>query len=297
MVIGKIKPAATIVAQFPAGVEINVIQHEGNLYLPVMNLGEFAPTESTPPKKVEATTVAEKRESAESKPEVKSTQKSDSFTLDELMDKDSKELLKILKNTFGVDPDDFEGKNTHKKLRDLVLNAQVGNLKTEPEKEESTESAEDEDEDESLVEEVSSILEDFDAGSKNKKKTIAALVALSTTDDLDEDEVASAVEEFEGNGSADLEATAQQIANILMGKKPVKKENAKKKISKDKDLVDAEDLKVGDRVSVYWNDDNKDWFEGEVSSIKKGKIMIDYDDDSQEVIDPEVHTKIKLLTK
>ena len=42
MVIGKIKPTATIVAQFAAGVEVEAIQHEGKMYLPVVGMGEFS---------------------------------------------------------------------------------------------------------------------------------------------------------------------------------------------------------------------------------------------------------------
>lgn len=40
------------------------------------------------------------------------------------MDMDIKELTKILKNDFKINPDDFDGKNTNKKLRNLILDAQ-----------------------------------------------------------------------------------------------------------------------------------------------------------------------------
>lgn len=40
------------------------------------------------------------------------------------MDMDVKELTKILKNGFKINPDDFDGKNTNKKLRNLILDAQ-----------------------------------------------------------------------------------------------------------------------------------------------------------------------------
>ena len=41
MKIGKLKPTATIVAQFPANVEIEAISHEGKMFLPIMGMGEF----------------------------------------------------------------------------------------------------------------------------------------------------------------------------------------------------------------------------------------------------------------
>lgn len=40
MVFGKIKPVATIVAQFAAGVEVECIQHEGKMFMPVI-AGDF----------------------------------------------------------------------------------------------------------------------------------------------------------------------------------------------------------------------------------------------------------------
>lgn len=36
MVFRKIKPVATIVAQFAAGVEVECIQHEGKMFMPVI---------------------------------------------------------------------------------------------------------------------------------------------------------------------------------------------------------------------------------------------------------------------
>lgn len=43
--IRKIKPVATIVAQFAAGVEVECIQHEGKMYMPVIG-GDFDTTDS-----------------------------------------------------------------------------------------------------------------------------------------------------------------------------------------------------------------------------------------------------------
>ena len=70
-----------------------------------------------------------------------------------------------------------------------------------------------------------------------------------------------------------------------------------RKKSKKEELVEADDLEVGDRVSVYWNDENKEWYDGEVDSIKKGKVHVAYDDGSDDFIDPKIHTKIKRLAK
>lgn len=301
MTIGKMKPVATIVAQFAAGVEVEAIQHEGKVFLPVIGLGEFASKGDDAPERHTPATAAPTSKDEDNGDD---TAASKVYTEDELMDTDTKELVRICKEEFGIDPNDTEGKNTNKKLRKLILDAQENDEKTEKEapttKKSSKSDKDDEDNgDDDLTDKVADLLEDFDAGKKNKKKTIAAIVALGD-DDVDEDKVAELVEHFEEDADADLDETAKDIADVLNGeveKKPAKKSPKRGKKKEDEDLVDVDDLEVGDRVSVWWDDDNQEWFDGEVKSIKKGKVTIAYDDDTEDVIDPEVHTKIKRLAE
>lgn len=300
MTIGKMKPVATIVAQFAAGVEVEAIQHEGKVFLPVIGLGEFA---SKGDDATERHTPATAAPTSKDEDNGDATTESKVYTEDELMDTDTKELVRICKEEFGIDPNDTEGKNTNKKLRKLILDAQENDEKTEKEapttKKSSKSDKEDEDNGDDLTDKVADLLEDFDAGKKNKKKTIAAIVALCD-DDVDEDKVTELVEHFEEDADADLDETAKDIADVLNGeveKKPTKKSPKRGKKKEDEDLVDVDDLEVGDRVSVWWDDDNQEWFDGEVKSIKKGKVTIAYDDDTEDVIDPEVHTKIKRLAE
>lgn len=306
MVIGKIKPTATIVAQFAAGVEVEAIQHEGKMFLPIVGMGEFAtkgdaPTPA-PTKKSEPTP-----EVAETKTEAKSAKDTadKKYTEDELMEMSTKDLLKMCKS-MGIDPDSTDGKNTNKKLRNLILDAQDADADADDDEDDD----EDDDNggDDELATQVSEILEDFDGGKKNKKKTISAICAL--VDDADKDAVAELVEKFEDDAAADIDKIAEEIANVLAGsadeddedddedededEKPAPKKSKKSK--KGDDLVDVKDLKVGDRVSVWWDDDNQEWYDGEVKTIsKKGKVVIAYDDDTEDAIDPEIHTKIKRL--
>lgn len=301
MTIGKMKPVATIVAQFAAGVEVEAIQHEGKVFLPVIGLGEFASKGDDAPERHTPATAAP---TSKDEDNGDATTESKVYTEDELMDTDTKELVRICKEEFGIDPNDTEGKNTNKKLRKLILDAQENDEKTEKEapttKKSSKSDKDDEDNgDDDLTDKVADLLEDFDAGKKNKKKTIAAIVALGD-DDVDEDKVAELVGHFEEDADADLDETAKDIADVLNGeveKKPAKKSPKRGKKKEDEDLVDVDDLEVGDRVSVWWDDDNQEWFDGEVKSIKKGKVTIAYDDDTEDVIDPEVHTKIKRLAE
>ena len=303
MVIGKIKPSATLVAQFPAGVEVDAIQHEGRIFMPVVSMGDFAATvEPAPTKKDEPAPSKPAASATEDKSAKKSSGKT--YTEDELMEMDTKSLLKMCKE-MGIDPDATDGKNTNKKLRTLILSAQEDG--GDDDVNEETEETSATEENSELVEQVGGILEDFDAGKKNKKKTISALVALG--EDVDADAVADLVGGFEDDADADIDDVAKKIADVISGgaeeseeedeeEKPAKKSPKKggKKEPKE-ELVDADDLEVGDRVSVYWDDENKDWFDGEVKSIKKGKVVIAYDDDTEEPIDPEVHTKIKRLAE
>ena len=302
MKIGKIKPAATLVAQFAAGVEVDAIQHEGKMFLPVVGMGDFESTggkveddsvEEVPTKKPAKKTPAKETKSEE-------TEETREYTEDELMEMSPKELTNILKKEFDVDPNDYDGKNTNKKLRCLILDVQEG--KTSSDDEDTADDDSKEEPSDELTEKVASILEDFDSGAKNKKKTIASICKLS--DDADEDAVADLVDKFEEDADADLDKMAAKIVASFEGdtdkddkdeeeEKPSKKSPKSKK--KKEDLVDVDDLEVGDRVSVWWDDDNQEWFDGEVKSIKKGKVTIAYDDDTEEVIDPEVHTKIKRI--
>ena len=294
MKIGKIKPAATLVAQFAAGVEVTAIQHEGKMFLPVVGMGEFetsdVPTEE-PKVSKDSPAKAEK---------VAAVETHSSYTKDELMEMSIKDLTKILKDEFDVDPNDYDGKNTNKKLRDLIIDAQKKGASKKSEEEVAKDESETADE---LVDQVAELLEDFDSGSKGKKKVITSICNL--VDDADEDAVAALVDKFEDDADADLDKMAEKIAGVLGGEsskddeeeeeeKPAPKKS-KKSPKKEENLVEVDDLKVGDRVSVWWDDDNQEWFDGEVSSIKKGKVIIAYDDDTEEVIDPEVHTKIKLI--
>ena len=108
MVIGKIKPTATLVAQYPANCEVDAIEHDDRLFLPVVSLGAFTPTKEEDPKpaKKSAPTFEEAtREPAavSPAPAVSEAEVSEDDTQDELpvyaerdlMEMPTKELLAI----------------------------------------------------------------------------------------------------------------------------------------------------------------------------------------------------------
>lgn len=300
MKVTKIKPIATVVAQFAAGVEVEAISHEGKMFLPVMNLSALVSgdddTEAAPEVTPEPTT---KKGKTEKKPAAAPTDEGEGgYTEKELMDMPTKELTKILKDEFGIDPNDYDGKNTNKKLRDLILDAQEKGSDDKGKGDDDDENDDENDGDGSIADKVAELLEAYDAGEKNKKSVISAIKKLAT-EDYEEADVLDLIQEFDDDTEADIDEIAEKIARVLEGKKATKSKKAPKKSKKGDDdedeLVEVSDLKVGDRVSVWWDDDNQDWFDGEVKSIKRGKVTIAYDDDTEDVIDPEVHTKIKLI--
>lgn len=294
MVFGKIKPVATIVAQFAAGVEVECIQHEGKMFMPVI-AGDFDTVDDG--KKIEDSP-APKKSAPKPAPQEEEAADEKVYTEDELMDMDVKELTKILKNDFKINPDDFDGKNTNKKLRNLILDAQEKGGDNSSDAEAEDEETEDGSDDE-LIDNIADVLEDFDSGKKNKKKAVAAIIAFAENeDDVDATAVSEALSDFEDDEKASIDVMAEQIAKLLTKKKgkSTAAKSKKKPAEPEGEDVEIDDLEKGDLVAVYWDDEEtKGWFNGKVSSIKKGIVKVKYDDGSEDDLDPEVHTKIRRL--
>jgi hypothetical protein len=320
MVIGKIKPTATLVAQYPANCEVDAIEHDGRLFLPVVSLGAFTPTKEEDPKpaKKSAPTFEEAtREPAavSPAPAVSEAEVSEDDTQDELpvyaerdlMEMPTKELLAICEK-LGIDPDAQEGKNTNKKLRLLILDAQEG-MKPAPKTTSKSVSKADDDTDDlpfedsmpksaktkDFTHDVAKVLEAFDNGDMNEKKSLATIKGYAPSDDYDEEGVEKAFREFADNSEADIMEIAQQISDALNAQSG---EEAAEEGSKDEpagELVEPSQLHVGDRVSVYWADEaNKCWYSGEVSAMRRGKPTIKYDDGTESMLGTH-NTKIMLI--
>ena len=106
-----------------------------------------------------------------------------------------------------------------------------------------------------------------------------------------------ALTEFEDDEAANIDDVAESIAKLLTPKKSKTSAKSKKKPAEPEgEDVEIDDLEKGDLVAVYWDDEEtKGWFNGKVSSIKKGIVKVKYDDGSEDELDPEVHTKIRRL--
>lgn len=320
MVIGKIKPTATLVAQYPANCEVDAIEHDGRLFLPVVSLGAFTPTKEEDPKpaKKSAPTFEEAtREPAavSPAPAVSEAEVSEDDTQDELpvyaerdlMEMPTKELLAICEK-LGIDPDAQEGKNTNKKLRLLILDAQEG-MKPAPKTTSKSVSKADDDTDDlpfedsmpksaktkDFTHDVAKVLEAFDNGDMNEKKSLATIKGYAPSDDYDEEGVEKAFREFTDNSEADIMEIAQQISDALNAQSGEEVAEVGSKEEPAGELVEPSQLHVGDRVSVYWADEaNKCWYSGEVSAMRRGKPTIKYDDGTESMLG-EHNTKIMLI--
>lgn len=296
MVIKKMKPTATIVAQLTAGLEVDVIAHNGTLYIPMVSMPDFL-AEEAPKATKKAEPVVDTDDDDEEDDDDDDTDSSNEYTEEELQIKPTKELEKICKE-MGIDYASEPGKNTNKKLRDLILKAQEEGVSEADEDDDDDE--EDDDDSASINEaEVKGLLQKFEDGELSRKKVSKELDAL-TDDEYNEDALNKVLDEIEEDDDADLDEYAEKVVAILSGNESDEEDDDDDDDDEEDDdddeedeLVEASDLKVGDKVSVYWADENEDWFDGEVVSIKKGKVTVHYEDDDKVVIDPEVHTKIK----
>lgn len=294
MQLGKVKPTATIVAQFAAGVEVEAIQHEGKIFLPAIHIGEFGAVEVAPARKGEPAPEAPAKKPEPAAPAAKPASApasaapapSKKYTKDEMMEMPSKDLEKILRKEFGIDPDEYDGKNTNKKLRDLILEAQSkGGAKSAPAAEDEPEETAEETEetDAEVVKKVTDALSGFDSGKLSRKKAVFAILDACGTDDSDA--VNDLLDKFEDDGDVTPEDFAKTIVDELVGEGG----------EAEGEDVEISDLAKGDRVNVWWNDDNQEWYTGVVDSVKRGKVHVKYDDGTDADLDPEIHTAIKRL--
>ena len=274
MVIGKIKPTATLVAQYPANCEVDAIEHDDRLFLPVVSLGAFTPTKEEDPKPVKKS--APTFEEATREPAAASPAPAPAASGAEVSEDDAQEGTKpapkpAAKPVAKADDDDTD---------DLPFEDSM----PKPAKKGKD-----------FTHDVAKVLETFDNGDMNEKKSLATIKGYAPSDDYDEEGVEKAFREFADNSEADIMEIAQQISDALNAQSG---EEAAEEGSKDEpagELVEPSQLHVGDRVSVYWADEaNKCWYSGEVSAMRRGKPTIKYDDGTESMLGTH-NTKIMLI--
>jgi hypothetical protein len=348
----KVKMIANVIAQAHAGTEVDCIVDGGTIYIPsmdlsaVFSLSEVAQPAPKPTKIEEAETEEEEEETPAPK---KSKSKAAPAPVQETASGISKETQKLLslspkeleKKLMELKPKPMndlieelqievpaEGKNTNKKLRDLVLAFQAEQSgeaeeseedeeEEETEEVEETESDEDEDdededdeeeaeEDEDTVEsQVTAVMSKLDEGKITDAAALKKLTEIADVTKEQKANIKSLIEKFGKNDKITVAKVTKDITRVLEeAAEEVEEEEeeveeapkAKKKAKAEpkEELVDASDLSVGDEVSVYWTK-LKDWFNGKVSKVSKGVVTVKYEDGASEIIDAKQHTKIKLI--
>lgn len=124
-----LKLNALTIIQLEAG-EHQVVVENGNVYVQIQSVADLGGSETAQEDpKAREEVVEEVQKTNEKK-----------FTEKELMDMETSDLLDLCED-YGIDPNKFEGKNTNKKLRGLILDFQAGKLE-QPIAEEEGETAE-----------------------------------------------------------------------------------------------------------------------------------------------------------
>lgn len=335
------KPTVTTILHIAAGQQIDAFVHEGKVFVEYPTPAGIIGAEDTDSDEVEVEKTATATTATKSKVEETATKArankkeedevrkvasakastSKLYTEEELMNVEDypvKRLLEIL-DKMGVEVPK-EGKNTNKKLRLLILEAQEG-AETEEEEEEETpapkgkastkstskkEEVADEEEEEDEEEVLTDIFTRLEDEEIDEKAAVKELVdfgyekkdATEMVDEFLDGE--DTVEEFVADLLADDEEDEEEVeeeeepAPAKKGKAAATTTKATTKKSAEKEVAIA-DLKVGDKVSVYFESE-EDFVKGEVVSSKRGKVTVQFEDDTEEILDAEENSKILLLS-
>lgn len=291
----KVKPHATVILQFPAHMEVNAIQHNGILYYPSVEVEGGTPIADDDDERPAKSTP----KPAAEKPAPKKSASDEEYTLDDLNEKETPELEEICIE-MGINYKKEPGKNSHKKLRELILKAQEnaggssddGDAPEEKPKKSNRKSADDDDDEPAELDakSVKKVFTELDGGDIDTAGAIKKLEAMGVDAKLAKK---VATKFFE---SADMEIS--DAVSQIMGEndEPEEKPKAKAKGKVKEEPVEASDLEVDDRVKVWW-EDNDDYFLGTVIKVGR-KVVVKYDeDDSEEPIDPDNNTEIFRITE
>lgn len=280
------KPSATVILQMLAHQEVECVEHEGKLFVhyptPTISVSgkDVVADEPAPPKKSST-----KEETPEAEVPTKKAKEAKIYSEDDLKDMETKELSTILED-MGIDPNDTDGKNTHKKLRLLILdNQEEPGEESEEEEEASSDTPE-------ASGDVEAILIKLDEGEIAEAKAVKELMELS--DDGDKKVIAKIIDRFMEEADTPIEDFVSELSEEL-GLTSTKEAPTKKPKKSTEKVVEVSELEEGDKVKVFW-EEFEEHYTGEVTKIRRGKVTVKYDEDNEEVdINPKEHTEIILL--
>lgn len=303
------KPKVTVVLQISAGQTLEAVMHDNKVYveypMPIMGaiVSEEEPAEKVKPSpKSDLKKVEDKTGRPSGEPSQVDNTVYDEATLGKMK---PAQLLKICEDR-GVEIPEA-GKNTNKKLRLLILDAQ-NNAEVSDEEEEVAEEApkkrsgkrggkkEVEDKKkkpskkESPQKSLEKAFEDFDEAEITEEELGEVLVKQGG---FDEEDVEDIIEDFTENTDDTIE---DYVTKLLSEEEEEVEEGSDEEGASDDaegTLTDIADLKKGDKVNVYF-DEEEEYYEGVVKSNARGKVRVTFDDEV-ETIDEENNSKVYVL--
>lgn len=257
----KFVPEATILLSMAAHSEVNAIvdPETGKTYVeyPSPIVGPLSKSEPAPGKGEEK---SPSKASSENSAKV--------YTEEELLEMDVRDLMKLCVK-MGIDPDEYDGKNTNKKLRLLILDAQDGAPTDDEEEEENAPSpAKPSSKGNKTLEKI---LNEFDEDG-DTAKTVKKLVA----EGCDEATAKSVCRKMSKDPDFSVQEAIEMLNEEGDGATPSKP--AEKSSGGKRKLVDVQDLQKGDDVEVKIDDE---WYPGTVTkaySEKAGYAVIHCED-------------------
>lgn len=309
-----------------------VVDSDGVVYLPAFKSPIALPSEDkVPTAKAEAKTPdvvekpkvsAAKEEALPPKAEPQTKVQAKVYSEDELKEMSAKDIRTILEDDLGIDVEAAmaeanQTKATNKFVRELLLEVQSGASEevAEEEVEEAPETSEEEEAEITEEEVAKSALGTLNALNDGEIERVPAEQELfdfiSKNFDIPKSDVKAYkldirdfIENFLEDVETPIEDYAQKFVALVFGEEVEEEgaeveeegaESAETQSYEDLEEVSASDLKVGDKVAVYWTTE-ENWFEGEVTKKLRGNnVMIRYSDGEEDKLNPEVTTKIVLI--
>lgn len=297
----KFTPVAALVISLTEGVEVEtIVDEQGVLFVPMANMGAFLGGGKQPVATSTTTTAsAGASNTAASEPQDSKFAEYLTWTEEDMRDNmETKDLEKVcIKLNIDIPT---EGKNTNMKFRKLILDWQKKS-KSKGSETAATPTGGGAAKPAGSLKKIEAVLADVDSTTLTQDEGEEELLKLVTTK-ADKTAVRKLYQEFIDDSELDVADVAKSIAEVVDGDSGEPKEGAKptgrgagKSAVKLLTTLDEYDtLKEGQRVSVYWEDEEA-WFNGEVAEHTDDGVLIAYDDETEGVLDDTNTSKVKLL--
>lgn len=321
------KPKGSLVIQFANLVEVEAIAHDGQLFLPTgipVSGAEVEEeeeedekpakvTKAAPAKTAKTAKVEDEDEEEDEAPKKTKSKRPTDKEMEKMTDDNNAALWDMVDEIPGLRKKILaaDGKNTNKKIRTALLAAWAKQTDVDTDDEDEDEVPaktskkkvvdEDEEEDEKPAakkggnSKAESVLRKVETGDLDDKEAVAELVELGA----DKAAAKKLIAEFLDDDTAPIAKYLKKLPAIFTADEdeedeeeeaPAKKAPAKGSTKK-RTATEHDELEVDDEVTVAWPDGKE--YNGVVASVGKKGIMIDYDDDTSDLLDDDMVVYVK----